>query len=134
MPRTADAPPPLSRRERQIMDIVYRRGRATVAEIVEELPDPPTAGATRTLLRILESKGELARSFEGARLVYSPARPRTEASTTMLRHVVRTFFNGSVGRAMSTLMDSASAAELSDEELERLSGMIERARAQRKGQ
>ncbi|HLM67351.1 MAG TPA: BlaI/MecI/CopY family transcriptional regulator, partial [Longimicrobium sp.] len=88
-------PAGMSRRERQIMDIVYRRGRATAAEVLDDLPDPPTYSAVRAALRLLEEKGTLAHEMDGKRYVYVPTTPRKQARTTALHHLVRTFFNGS---------------------------------------
>jgi predicted transcriptional regulator len=119
----------LSRRERQIMDVVYRLGRATVAEIAERLPDPPTATAVRTMLRILEQKGHLRHDRDGLRHVYRPVVPVEQATRSVLRHVVETFFRGSRSAAMATLLELP--APLSDEELDRLSALIERARKRR---
>lgn len=129
MPTKRFTPPALTRRQRQIMDAVYKLGAATVAQIAEQLPEPPTPGAMRTLLKILEEKGLLARDYDGHRLVYRPRRPKAEASVGMLRHVVDTFFSGSPERAMSTLLDSVSAAQLTDDDVDRLSALIAEARA-----
>lgn len=122
----------LSRRERQIMDIVYRRGSATVADLVRELPEPPTDGAVRTMLKILEGKGQLARVVEDGRAVYSPAAPKGVVSAGMLDHVVRTFFDGSAGRAMSRLLKTVRASDLTDDDLARLAALVDDAR-RRKG-
>src|SRR5439155_14497215 len=108
----------LSRRERQIMDIVYRRGRATAAEALAELPDPPTKTAVRTLLRILEDKGHLKHRQEGLAYVYVPSRPRAQAGRSALRNVLRTFFDGSLEKAVAAHLGDA-AADLSAAELER---------------
>lgn len=117
----------LSRRERQIMDVVYRLGRATAADITREMPNPPSHTAVRTTLRILEGKGQLRHERDGARYVYHPVRPRARASRSMLRHVVRTFFEGSTARAMATLLDLAPG-DLSSAELDRVAAMIDEAR------
>ena len=117
----------LSRRERQIMDAVYRRGRATAAEVLEELPDPPSYSAVRALLRILEEKGHLTHEQDGPRYVYTPTRPRESARKSALRHVVSTFFNGSAAQAAAALLES-SDGQLSDADLARLERLIERAR------
>jgi predicted transcriptional regulator len=119
----------LSRRERQIMDVVYHLGRATVAEIAERLPDPPTATAVRTMLRILEQKGYLLHDQDGLRHVYRPVVPAKQATRSVLRHVVETFFRGSRSDAMATLLELPTP--LSEEELDRLSELIERARKRR---
>ena len=117
----------LSRRERQIMDIVYRRGRATAAEVRGELPEAPSYSAVRALLRLLEEKGHLTHEQEGPRYVFFPTTSRKEAGKTALDGLVRTFFEGSVERLVSTLLDTKSQ-ELSDEELERIAAMIDAAR------
>jgi BlaI family transcriptional regulator, penicillinase repressor len=117
----------LSRRERQIMDVVYRLGRATAADITREMPDPPSHTAVRTTLRILEGKGQLRHEREGARYIYHPVRPRARASRSMLRHVVRTFFEGSAARTMATLLDLLPG-DLSAAELDRLAEVIDEAR------
>jgi len=117
----------LSRRERQILDILYARGRATSAEILEALPDPPSYSATRALLRILEQKGHVRHEEDGPRYVFIPCVSRQKASVTALRHVLRTFFDGSAAAAATALVDG-SASKLSAEELDRLEALIERAR------
>jgi predicted transcriptional regulator len=117
----------LSRRERQILDILYARGRATSAEILEALPDPPSYSATRALLRILEQKGHVRHEEDGQRYVFIPCVSRQKASVTALRHVLRTFFDGSAAAAATALVDG-SASKLSAEELDRLEALIERAR------
>src|SRR6266567_3008449 len=91
----------LSRRERQIMDVVYRRGRATAAEIHDQLPDPPHAAAVRTLLRILEKKGHLRHEKDGLRHIYLPTTPRSVAQRSALRHLLGTFFGGSRAAAVA---------------------------------
>ncbi len=121
----------LSRRERQIMDILYRRGRATAAEVREALPDPPSYSAVRALLRILEEKGHTRHTGEGARYVYTPAVARGKATRSALRHLVDTFFDGSAAQAAAALLDE-SAARLSPDELDRLSQLIEKARKEGK--
>jgi BlaI family transcriptional regulator, penicillinase repressor len=117
----------LSRRERQIMDVVYRRGSATAAEITADLPDPPTSTAVRTLLRILEDKGHLTHAQDGVRYVYRAVIDREKARESVISHVVRTFFDGSAEQAMATLIDR-SGSELTDAELARLAGLIAKAR------
>lgn len=128
-PEKTNKPPPprLSRRERQIMDIVYSRGRATAAEIHQALEDPPSYSAVRALLRILEEKGQLQHAQDGLRYVFSPTTPRDEARRSALRHVVETFFDDSAAQAMAALLD-ASRDKLSPEELQRLGQLIEQAR------
>jgi BlaI family transcriptional regulator, penicillinase repressor len=117
----------LSRRERQIMDIVYRRGSATAAEVTSDLPDPPSGTAVRTMLRILESKGHLKHAQDGLRHVYRAVVDREKARESVISHVVRTFFNGSAEQAMATLIDR-SGPELTDAELARMAALIETAR------
>jgi len=117
----------LSRRERQILDILYARGRATSAEILATLPDPPSYSTTRALLRILEQKGHVRHEEDGPRYVFIPCVPRQEASVMALRHVLNTFFDGSAVAAAATLVDG-SASKLSAEELDRLKVRIEHAR------
>ncbi|HVG27746.1 MAG TPA: BlaI/MecI/CopY family transcriptional regulator, partial [Acidobacteriaceae bacterium] len=115
----------LSRRERQIMDIVYRRAKATAADVLDDLPDPPTYSAVRAALRLLEEKGELAHEMDGKRYVYRPTTPRSRARTNALQHLLRTFFNGSPEQVVNALIEDArpSAAEL-----ERLAKLIDHAR------
>ena len=95
----------LSRRESQIMDIVYELGRARAAEVLERLPDPPSYSAVRALLRVLEEKGQLRHEQDGPRYVYLPTTPRERARDSAMRRVVRTFFGGSTEHAMAALMD-----------------------------
>jgi predicted transcriptional regulator len=117
----------LSRRERQIMDVIYARGRATVAEVRELLPDPPTYSAVRALLRILEEKGHLRHEQEGPRYVFLPTVPAEKARESALRHLLRTFFDGSAEGAVAALLE-LEASELSEEEFDRLAERIEQAR------
>ena len=121
----------LSRRERQILDILDTRGRATAAEILESLPDPPSYSATRALLRVLEQKGHVRHEEEGPRYVFLPRVSRQRASVTALRHVLNTFFDGSAVAAATALVDG-SASKLSTEELDRLEALIEKARKEGK--
>ncbi len=116
-----------SRRERQIMDILFRRGRASVAEVQEDLPNPPGYSAVRAHLRILEEKGHVTHHQEGQRYVYRPALAKEKAKRTALHHLVDTFFNGSAEQAMAALLDD-DASRLSPSELERLSSLVEEAR------
>ena len=116
----------LSRRERQIMDVIFRLGRASVAEVREEIPDAPSYSAVRALMGVLEEKGELTHVREGPRYVYSPTTPRDEARTSALRRVLTTFFDGSPTEAMAALVDMADDA--SEEELQRLERLIREAR------
>lgn len=109
------------------MDILYRRERASALEIQNELPDPPSNSAVRALLRLLEERGHVKHVQEGARYVYVPAVSRKTARKSALLHVVRTFFDGSVEQAMTTLVES-SHRDLSPAELDRLGELIERAK------
>lgn len=117
----------LSRRERQIVDILYAQGRATAAEVLAALPDPPSYSAVRAMLRILEDKGHVRHEQDGPRYVYLPTVGRDRAKKTALRHVLQTFFNGSAEQALSALLDE-SDTRLSDLELDRLARLIDRAR------
>lgn len=117
----------LSRRERQIMDIVYRRGRATASEVLADLPDPPGYSAVRTMLRRLEEKRHVAHEQDGPRYVYRATVPSDAARETALQRLVRTFFGGSASNTVAALLDLQSG-ELSDEELERLAELIDQAR------
>lgn len=117
----------LSRRERQIMDLLYQHGRLTAAEVHARLPDPPSYSAVRALLRVLEQKGHVRHQEEGLRYVFLPKVTREKAKRSALAHLVKTFFDGSAGQAAAALLD-ASAGELTGEELERISGLIEKAR------
>ena len=121
----------LSRRERQIMDVVYRHGQATAAEIHSELPDPPVAAAVRTLLRILEEKGHLRHEKDGPRHVYYPTTPRSVAQRSAVRHLVGTFFNGSRAAAVAALLDETDRP-LSAGEREQITSAIKRLRAEEK--
>jgi predicted transcriptional regulator len=121
----------LSRRERQIMDIVYRRGQATAAEIHEQLPDAPCAAAVRTLLRILEDKGHLRHEKDGPRHVYFPTTPRSVAQRSAVRHLLGTFFGGSRAAAVAALLEE-SDRPLSDDERAELANVIRRLRTEGK--
>ncbi|HEX8320233.1 BlaI/MecI/CopY family transcriptional regulator [Longimicrobium sp.] len=121
----ASTPVPLSRRERQIMDIVYRRGRVTTAEVLEELDDPPTYNAVRSALRLLEEKGHLKHEEEARRYVYLATTPRTRARSHALQHLVKTFFGGSAEQVVNALL---AETELSPAELERMARRIEEAK------
>jgi predicted transcriptional regulator len=120
----------LSRRERQIMEIVYRKGSATATEVLEEMPDPPSYSAVRALLRVLEGKGHLRHRQDGPRYVYSATVPRERARRSALHRVVGTFFGGSVTDAVAALLE-LEPERLDEEELARLSALV--AEAQRKG-
>lgn len=117
----------LSRRERQVMDILFRRGEATVAEVMGELPDPPTYSAVRSVLRILVEKDLVSHREDGPRYVYLPAVSPNRARDEALSHVVRTFFEGSTEQAMTALL-RMSDTRLRDAELDRLEELVQKAR------
>ncbi len=119
----------LSRRERQIMDVVYRRGAASAAEVMDGLADAPSYSAVRAHLRILEEKGHLAHTQDGPRYVYHPTVAPEKARRSALRHVVRTFFDGSAEQAVAALLDG-DGKHLSEGELDRLASLIENARTE----
>ena|SRR5829696_10593535 len=123
------APPDaaLSRRERQVMDILFRRGEATVAEIMTELPDPPTYSAVRSILRILGEKRLINYREDGPRYVYLPAVDTDNARNDALAHVIRTFFDGSVEQAVTAVL-RLSDTQLEDAEIEKLRARIREAR------
>jgi predicted transcriptional regulator len=120
-------PDRLSRRERQIMELLYRLGRASATEVREALPDPPSYSAVRALLRILEDKGYLSHRQDGSRYIYAPSVPRQKAQRSALRGVLHNFFEGSREKLLAALLDG-SAGRLSAEELDSFSDLIERAR------
>ena len=117
----------LTRRERQVMDILYRRGESTVAEIMAELPDPPTYSAVRSILRILGEKKLISYKEDGPRYVYYPAEPAERAREDVLEHVVNTYFAGSTEQAVTALL-RMSDADVSDDEIKRLRDKIRNAR------
>jgi predicted transcriptional regulator len=117
----------LTRRERQIMDSLYERGEATVSEVLDDLPDAPSYSAVRAMLRKLEEKGHLEHDARGPRYVYRPTLPREAAQDTAVQRLVRTFFEGSPSKMVAAILDSSSA-ELTEEELDELSALIEQAR------
>lgn len=117
----------LSRRERQIMDILYRLGSATAAEVKENLPDAPGYSAVRALLRILEEKGHLKHAYDGPRYVYAPVVSRPIAQKSALKQIVKTFFDGSPSNAVAALLDM-SAKDLSDTELDQLARLVQHAK------
>jgi predicted transcriptional regulator len=119
----------LSRRERQIVDALYKLGRASAADIRSEIPDPPSYSAVRALLRILEDKGHVRHEQDGPRYVYVPTIARDSAKRSAMRHLVQTFFDGSAAQAMSALIDTSSV-RLTDSELDRLEQLIDQARKQ----
>ncbi|HWH52537.1 MAG TPA: BlaI/MecI/CopY family transcriptional regulator [Gemmatimonadaceae bacterium] len=131
MPKRPPSAPPipaLSRRERQVMDILFRRGEATVAEVMGDLPDPPTYSAVRSILRILVEKGHVTHREEGLRYVYLPAVSPDHARDEALQHVIRTFFDGSTEQAIAAVL-RMSDAKLSDAEVARLQERIRKARS-----
>ena len=117
----------LSRRERQILDILYKHGRATAADVQSALPEPPSYSAVRALLRILEEKGHVRHEQDGPRYMYLPTVAHDNAQRSALRHILQTFFNGSAEQAISALLDDTSG-RLSPAELDRLARMIDTAR------
>jgi BlaI family transcriptional regulator, penicillinase repressor len=121
----------LSRRERQIMDIIYARGEAAAAEVHETLPDAPSYSAVRTLLRILEEKGHLKHREDGPRYVFMPTEPRAKASRSALKRVVQTFFDGSLSNAVAALVDG-EGGKISAAELQRIEAIIKSAKARSK--
>ncbi len=123
-------PQPLSRRERQILDVIYHLGRATASEVLERMADAPTYTTVRGLLRVLESKGHVRHEEEEGRYVYFPTLTKQRAAKTALKHVVSTFFDGSPSAAMAALLGSERG--LSEQEIERLAELVERAREKEK--
>jgi BlaI family penicillinase repressor len=120
------AEPALSRRERQILDVIYHLGRATASEVLERLGDAPTYTTVRGLLRVLESKGHVRHEEDGGRYVYFPTMNKQRAARTALTRVVSTFFDGSPSAAMAALL--GTERKLSDDEIDRLAELVERAR------
>jgi BlaI family penicillinase repressor len=131
----------LTRRERQIMDVLYRRGRATAAEVIaglaesargpDEVPWTPTSSTVRTQLRVLESKGHVRHEEHGLRYVYMPAVPRHAARKSALRHLVNTFFDGSAEKVVAAVL-GGEGTRVSEEELNRIAGLIEKVRKERR--
>lgn len=121
----------LSRRERQIMDIVYRHGRVSAAEIQTELPDPPSYSAVRALLSILVERGQLRIESEGARYIYLPVQPRETAGRSAIQNVLQTFFGGSLEQAVEALLDGKKD-QVTTEEAERIKQLIEQARKEKR--
>jgi predicted transcriptional regulator len=117
----------LSRRERQIMDVLYERGRATAAEILAALPDPPSYSAIRALIKVLEDKGHVKHQEDGPRYVFTPSVPRSKARRNAVKHLLQTFFDDSAGEAVASLL-GASAGKLKPEELDKIEDLIARAR------
>jgi predicted transcriptional regulator len=117
----------LSRRERQSMDILFRRGRATAAEVMEELPGDPSYSTVRTQLRVLEEKGHVRHDEDGLRYVYLPVVARHTARRSALRHLLDTFFEGSSEKAVAALL-GGEGSRLSDDELNRIAELVNKAR------
>ena len=117
----------LSRRERQIIDILYKLGRATANEVMEALPGEPHYSTVRTQLRVLETKGHVRHEEEGLRYIYAPTAPRHAVRQSAVKHLIETFFGGSTEKMFATLL-GAEGSRLSDEELDRLAELIEKAR------
>ena len=120
-----DASLDLGRRERQIMEVIYQRGQATVTEVREALDDPPSYSAVRTFMNILEEKGHLTHEQVGKRYVYRPTHPRDAAGKAALQRVLQTFYEGSIANSVAALLDAES---LSPEEIGELTRLIDRAR------
>jgi predicted transcriptional regulator len=119
--------PALTRRERQIMDILYRRGRATAAEVMEEMPGDPHYSTVRTQLRVLEEKGHVRHEEQGMRYVYTPAVPRRSARKSALKHLVDTFYDGSPEQVVAALL-GGDTSRLSDDDLARIEELVAKAR------
>jgi BlaI family transcriptional regulator, penicillinase repressor len=119
--------PDLSRRERQIMAILFQRGKASANEVLESMEDAPSNSAVRTMLRILEEKGHVKRRAEGLKYVYSPAAPKEKARRSAVKHVLDTYFSGSPEQIVAALLD-VSSSKLTREELDRMAQMIEKAK------
>jgi BlaI family transcriptional regulator, penicillinase repressor len=117
----------LTRRERQIMDILYKRGRATAGEVMDDLPGDPHSSTVRTQLRVLEEKGHVTHEEQGLRYVYMPALPRRAARKSALRHLVDTFFDGSAEQVVAAVL-GGEGAKLSEEELARIADLVEKAK------
>ena len=125
MPKTLHSA--LSRRERQIMDIIYKRGRATAGEVMDELPGQTHYSTVRTQLRVLEEKGHVQHEDDGLRFVYLPAVPRATARKSALRHLVDTFFDGSVEQVVAAVL-GGEAARLSEQDLKRIAELVAQTR------
>ena len=124
--------PQLSRRERQIMDVLYRVNRATAAEVQEGMPEAPSYSAVRTMLRILEEKGHVRHEQDGPRYVYIPTVARDKAKRSALKHVVNTFFDGSASQVMAALIE-LSPRDMDEDELARIRQLIDEAKADKEG-
>ena len=126
--RSKARPTLLTKRERQIMDALYRLGRATAAEIMAAVPGAPGYSTIRTQLRVLETKGHVKHEEQGLRYVYMPTVPRHSARKSALKHLVDTFFDGSSGKAVAALL-GGEASRISDEDLERIAELLKTARS-----
>ena len=120
----------LSRRERQIMDVLYERGRATAAEILAALPDPPSYSAIRALIKVLEDKGHVRHQEDGPRYVFTPSVPRAKARKNAVKHLLQTFFDDSASEAVASLL--GSSPKLKPEELDKIEELIARQRKEQK--
>jgi BlaI family penicillinase repressor len=123
--------PGLSRRERQIMDVLYQRGKASAADVREGITDAPSYSAVRAMLRVLEEKGHIAHSMDGVKYVYSPTVRRDKAKRSALKHLLDTFFNDSPEQVVAALLD-VSSTRLTRPELDRMAEIIEKARQEGK--
>jgi len=121
----------LTRREREIMDVLYRLGRATANEVMEQLSGEPNYSTVRTQLRVLETKGHVRHEEHGLRYIYIPTAPRHSVRQSALKHLIETFFEGSAEKMLSTLLGS-EGSKLSDEDLDRLAQLIKKARKERR--
>jgi len=121
----------LSRRERQIMDVIYQKSKASASEVHENLPDAPSYSAVRALLKILLDKGYLKHEKEGKQYIYFPAVEAEQAKTSMMKNLLKTFFNNSASQAVAALIDM-NKSDLSDKELDRLSSIIDKAKEEGK--
>ncbi len=121
----------LSRRERQILEILYQRGKAAASEVREAMEDAPSYSAVRTLLGVLEEKGHIKHRAEGLRYVYTPVIGREKAKRTAVKHLLDTYFNGSPEQIVAALLD-VSSTKLTREELDRMTEMIEKAKREDK--
>lgn len=119
----------LSRRERQIMDILYELGRATAADVMRALPGEPSDSTVRTQLRVLEAKGHVRHEDEGQKYIYLPVVPRRVVRKSALKHVMNTFFDGSAEKVVAALL-GPDGNKLTDEELDRIATLIAKARAE----
>jgi BlaI family transcriptional regulator, penicillinase repressor len=122
----------LGRRERQIMDVVIRRGRVTAAEVLDELPDAPTSSTVRTMLRLLETKGFVRHEWDGPRFVYSPTAQPGRLQRSAVKHLLSTFFDGSVEAAIASMLGDANKPA-STEELDRVAKLVAEARRKSRG-